>query len=130
MEFAYDGGGIGKGGEVTLYVDGKAVGSGRVERTEALILSCDETLDVGRESGSRVTKDNPVSKFNQLASRTAPTCSRRSRCCTGNWMRLSSLGAGRIMRLALGPWFYALAQVPGASVHPIPAALTELHGLG
>jgi hypothetical protein len=64
MEFAYDGGGIGKGGEVTLYVDGKAVGSGRVERTEALIFSCDETLDVGRESGSRVTKDNPVSRFN------------------------------------------------------------------
>jgi arylsulfatase len=41
MECAYDGGGLGRGGGATLYVDGKAVGSGRVERTEALIVSCD-----------------------------------------------------------------------------------------
>ena len=33
MEFAYDGGGLGKGGTVTLYVDGDKVGEGRVERT-------------------------------------------------------------------------------------------------
>jgi hypothetical protein len=33
MEFAYDGGGIGKGGTVTLYVDSEQVGQGRVERT-------------------------------------------------------------------------------------------------
>src|SRR5204862_6232487 len=31
MEFKYDGGGFGKGGEVTLYVDGKPVGKGRIE---------------------------------------------------------------------------------------------------
>ena len=31
MEFAYDGGGLAKGGNVTLYYDGKAVGTGRVE---------------------------------------------------------------------------------------------------
>ncbi len=36
MEFAYDGGGLGKGGTVTLYVDGDQAGSGRVERTHAL----------------------------------------------------------------------------------------------
>ena len=30
MEFAYDGGGLGKGGTVTLYHDGKAVGTGKV----------------------------------------------------------------------------------------------------
>ena len=28
MEFAYDGGGVGKGGTVTLYVDGQQVGDG------------------------------------------------------------------------------------------------------
>ena len=28
MEFAYDGGGLAKGGDVTLYYDGKAVGKG------------------------------------------------------------------------------------------------------
>ena len=31
MEFTYDGGGIGKGGSVSLYVDGKQVGDGRVD---------------------------------------------------------------------------------------------------
>ena len=33
MEFKYDGGGLAKGGDVTLYYDGKPVGKGRVERT-------------------------------------------------------------------------------------------------
>ena len=33
MEFAYDGGGLGKGGAVTLFVNGAAVGVGRVEAT-------------------------------------------------------------------------------------------------
>ena len=31
MEFAYDGGGLAKGGHVTLFVDGASVGTGRVE---------------------------------------------------------------------------------------------------
>ena len=35
MEFNYDGGGLAKGGDVTLYFDGKAVGKGRVEQTAA-----------------------------------------------------------------------------------------------
>ena len=35
MEFAYDGGGLAKGGDVTLYVDGDKVGEGRVERHRA-----------------------------------------------------------------------------------------------
>jgi N-sulfoglucosamine sulfohydrolase-like protein len=64
MEFAYDGGGIGKGGEVTLYVDGKEVGKGPVERTEAIAFSPDETFDVGMESGSPVTKDYTTRTFN------------------------------------------------------------------
>ena len=38
MEFAYDGGGPGKGGNVTLYCDGKAVGTGRVDQTQGLRL--------------------------------------------------------------------------------------------
>jgi arylsulfatase len=57
MEFAYDGGGLGKGGTVTLYYDGQPVGEGRVERTEPLIFSGDETTDVGRESGTPVSTD-------------------------------------------------------------------------
>jgi arylsulfatase len=57
MEFAYDGGGLGKGGAVTLYVDGQAVGTGRVGATAAMIFSADDTCDVGVEGGSVVTDD-------------------------------------------------------------------------
>jgi hypothetical protein len=66
MEFAYDGGGMGKGGTVTLYCDGKEVGKGRVEQTQGFIFSADETTDVGYESGTTVSPDYTVhnSKFN------------------------------------------------------------------
>lgn len=55
MEFAYDGGGLAKGGDVTLYHDGSAVGSGRVGATQPMIFSADETTDVGYESGTAVS---------------------------------------------------------------------------
>jgi len=57
MEFAYDGGGLGKGGTVTLYVDGAEVGSGRVEATAAMVFSADDGLDVGRDTGAPVSSD-------------------------------------------------------------------------
>ena len=57
MEFAYDGGGLAKGGDVTLYYDGAAVGTGRVEATEPMIFSADETTDIGQETGTTVTAD-------------------------------------------------------------------------
>jgi arylsulfatase len=57
MEFEYDGGGMGKGGKVTLYYDGKQVGSGRVDQTQGFIFSADETTDVGYESGTTVSPD-------------------------------------------------------------------------
>ena len=57
MEFAYDGGGLAKGGDVTLYYDGSEVGKGRVEATQAMIFSADETTDIGYESGTTVTND-------------------------------------------------------------------------
>ena len=52
MEFAYDGGGLAKGGTVTLYLDGDKVGEGRVEATVPLIFSGDETADVGSDTAS------------------------------------------------------------------------------
>ncbi len=52
MEFAYDGGGLAKGATVTLYIDGKAVGNGRLEQTIAMVFSGDETSDVGVKRGS------------------------------------------------------------------------------
>jgi len=57
MEFAYDGGGLAKGGNVTLYYDGAAVGTGRVEQTQPMVFSADETTDIGCETGTTVTPD-------------------------------------------------------------------------
>ncbi len=57
VEFAYDGGGLGKGGTVTLYVDGTEVGQGRVDATQAMIFSADETTDVGSDTATAVTDD-------------------------------------------------------------------------
>ncbi len=60
VEFSYDGGGLAKGGDVTLYHDGDAVGSGRVEATQPMVFSADETTDIGYESGTCVTPDYTV----------------------------------------------------------------------
>jgi arylsulfatase A-like enzyme len=57
MEFTYDGGGIGKGAGVTLYVDGQQVGEGRLERTTALFFSMDETTEIGCDMGEPVSHD-------------------------------------------------------------------------
>jgi hypothetical protein len=57
MEFAYDGGGLGKGGDVTLYVDGEVAGEGRVEMTVPMLFSGDETTDVGSDSATPVSDD-------------------------------------------------------------------------
>jgi arylsulfatase len=57
-EFVYDGGGLAKGGQVSLYYDGKPVGQGRVERTIPFIFSADETTDVGRDTGTPVSPDH------------------------------------------------------------------------
>jgi hypothetical protein len=57
MEFKYDGGGLALGGGVTLYVDGKKVGEGRVEHTEPFVFSADETCDVGFQAGTPSSPD-------------------------------------------------------------------------
>jgi arylsulfatase A-like enzyme len=51
VEFAYEGGGIGKGGEVSLFIDGAAAGSGHVEHTHPLYFSFDEGMDAGEDTG-------------------------------------------------------------------------------
>lgn len=53
-EFAYAGGGLAKGGNVTLYYDGKQVGDGKVLITEPMIFSPTEGVDIGRELGTTV----------------------------------------------------------------------------
>jgi arylsulfatase len=57
MEFSYDGGGLGKGGTVTLILDGAKIGEGRVDATIPLIFSGDETLDLGKDAASAVSDD-------------------------------------------------------------------------
>jgi arylsulfatase len=57
MEFAYDGGGLGKGANVALYVDGAKVGEGRIGRTHAFFFSLDETVEVGSDAGEPVSPD-------------------------------------------------------------------------
>ena len=57
MEFAYDGGGHGKGGTGTLYLDGDQVGHGRVEATQPMIFSADETTDLGADGSTPVSDD-------------------------------------------------------------------------
>ena len=66
MEFTYDGGGLGKGGTATLYVDGGQVGEGRVEGTVPMIFSGDETCDIGSDTASPVSDEYTVeeSRFN------------------------------------------------------------------
>ncbi len=57
MEFGYDGGGLAKGGTVTLYYDGKPVGTGRVDITIPMGFSADEACDVGSDTGSPASPD-------------------------------------------------------------------------
>jgi hypothetical protein len=55
LDFAYDGNGRGKGGKVTISVNGKQVGSGRVERTNSNIFSGDDAADAGVDEGTNVS---------------------------------------------------------------------------
>jgi len=57
VEFKYDGGGLAKGGTVSLYVDGKKDGEGRIDMTIPMIFSADETCNVGKDEGSPVSPD-------------------------------------------------------------------------
>ena len=56
LDFAYDGGGPGKGGKAILYVNGKPVAEGRVEKTQPNIFSADETADVGIDNQTPVAE--------------------------------------------------------------------------
>jgi arylsulfatase len=60
LEFAYDGGGRGKGATATLYVNGKKVAEGRIEHTTANVFSVDEGVTVGVDDETAVTADYKV----------------------------------------------------------------------
>jgi arylsulfatase A-like enzyme len=70
FEFAYDGGGIGKGGTGTIFVNGKSLATGRIERTQCCGFSADEGADVGADEGTPVTEAYKVPfKFSGKISR-------------------------------------------------------------
>ena len=84
LEFAYDGGGLAKGGTASLWVDGAKVGEGRVDATQPMMFSGDETAgdlssDPGSpESASSDYRDEPVHRRGQLgADRPRRGCRRR-----------------------------------------------------
>ena len=56
LDFDYDGGGVGKGGTARLSVNGKNVAEGRIEKTQPLIFSADETADVGLDNQTPVVE--------------------------------------------------------------------------
>jgi len=62
LDFDYDGGGVGKGGATTLSVNGETVAEGRVEKTQPLIFSADETADVGLDNQTPVAEDIGVGR--------------------------------------------------------------------
>jgi arylsulfatase len=56
-EFAYDGGGLAKGGLGRIFVNGNKVAEGRIERTQPMAFSGDEGADVGEDGETPVTED-------------------------------------------------------------------------
>jgi len=59
-EFAYDGGGVGKGGIGTIFVNNQKVAEGRIERTQPFAFSADEGADVGEDGETPVVEDYGV----------------------------------------------------------------------
>jgi len=57
MEFSYDGGGLGRGGDVALFINGEQDGGGRLKATIPMIFSADETCDLGADTASPVSDD-------------------------------------------------------------------------
>ena len=57
MAFAYAGGGLGKGGTATLYIDGKPEGEGQIAATAPIVFSADDGCDIGQDTGAPVSPD-------------------------------------------------------------------------
>jgi arylsulfatase len=69
LDFAYDGGGLGKGGTATLSVNGKKAAEGRVPHTTANFFSGDEGADVGVDEDTPVSEDYQAGKASRFTGR-------------------------------------------------------------
>jgi arylsulfatase len=56
LDFKYDGGGVGKGGTATLYVNDQKVGEGRIDKTQPYVFS-GEGEDIGEDLETPVTEE-------------------------------------------------------------------------
>jgi arylsulfatase len=54
VDFKYDGGGMGKGGQIAMTANGKKIAEGRLERTIPIQFSLGEGIDIGMDIGSPV----------------------------------------------------------------------------
>lgn len=67
FDYDYEAEGLGNGGLATLYVNGKKVAEGRVDRTQPAVYSADETADVSQDDATPVAdlvfKDSNDSEF-------------------------------------------------------------------
>ena len=97
FDFTYDGGGPGKGGAGVISINGKEVGRGRIENTQALVFSADEGADVGCDLGTSVSPAYQVpNKFNGKIHKitialTSPTASTQSE-------RIKAAGEGTLKK--------------------------------
>jgi arylsulfatase len=66
FKFDYDGGGLGKGGNGTFFIDGVEAGKGRIERTNSNMFSLDEGGDVGLDEATNVSKNYKLGKANRF----------------------------------------------------------------
>src|SRR3546814_13082428 len=75
-DFAYDGGGMGMGGLLTLKVDGVSVGKARIEHTAVMLFSC-EGADIGHDTETQVLAESR-SEESRVGKASVRTC--RARC--------------------------------------------------
>jgi arylsulfatase len=66
FKFDYDGGGLGKGGNGTFFIDGVEAGKGRIDKTNSNMFSLDEGADVGMDEATNVSKNYKVGKANEF----------------------------------------------------------------
>jgi len=66
FKFDYDGGGLGKGGNGTFFIDGVEAGKGRIEKTNLNMFSLDEGADVGLDEATNVSKNYKIGRANKF----------------------------------------------------------------
>jgi arylsulfatase len=69
FEFDYDGGGPGRGGTGRIFVNDALAGEGRIERTQPLLFSADETADVGIDLQTPVVEALGAGEDNRFTGR-------------------------------------------------------------